>query len=400
MKFSVVIPCHNRLPLLKKAVKTVMEQKYQDWELCIFDNSSEDPLQSALQKTIGSQQSKVRFARSDTFLSVTESWNRAIAMASNEYIVFLGDDDGLVPAYFERMSQIIAEFSRPDVIYSALYQLLYPGVAPWDRSGYVMDLKNAFFFEKHEKPFLLSLEKRKKAVQGSLKLRRNFTFNIQAFLFRREFLHSICQNGHIFQSSFPDYYIANIALSKADKVVVVPKAMAIAGVSKESVGYALFNGLENRFTNLLNTQILTDPWYVAVKDYLLPGFAYNTNYLLSMMHVFHFLPDFFCCEVDVMRYRKSQIYHAMRSCRDLKKNYVTYDGWSSLTREEKAWARRVFWSLGRFAKKILLGKTLDKYYRSQSGMISFVPKQEKIPGSFDCIEMLFKKIANDTLYAD
>lgn len=34
--FSVVIPTHNRLDLLKDAVETVLKQDYSDWELVIL----------------------------------------------------------------------------------------------------------------------------------------------------------------------------------------------------------------------------------------------------------------------------------------------------------------------------------------------------------------------------
>ncbi len=99
---------------------------------------------------------RIRYERSDEFLPVTDSWNRAIDLASGSYVTLLGDDDGLTPGYFEKLSKIIDEFGSPDVLYSAIYQFLHPGVAPWERRGYVADIKNAFFFVGRQLPFLLS----------------------------------------------------------------------------------------------------------------------------------------------------------------------------------------------------------------------------------------------------
>ena len=193
--FSVVIPTNNRLDQLKEAIDTVLKQDYSDWELVVFDNASTDDTASYV-NGIGDR--RVRYERSDTFLPVTESWNRAIDLAEGEYVTFLGDDDGLAPGYFTEVSRVIEEFGSPDVLYSALFQFMHPGVAPWDRGGYVVDLKNAFFFLGKNNPFQLSKEMVLKAVQGSLGFRRNFTFNIQAFVFSRTFLDNLRKDGPVF----------------------------------------------------------------------------------------------------------------------------------------------------------------------------------------------------------
>jgi len=42
MKFSVLIPTHDRLDLLRYAVESVIRQDYDDWELAISDNDSKE----------------------------------------------------------------------------------------------------------------------------------------------------------------------------------------------------------------------------------------------------------------------------------------------------------------------------------------------------------------------
>ena len=244
--FSVVIPTHDGLDLLRDAAQSVLKQDHWDWELVIFDNASTDDIAGYVG---GLKDSRVRYARSEEFLPVTDSWNRAIELAKGDYVTFLGNDDGLTPRYFTEVARIISDFDEPEILYSAIFQFLHPGVAPWERRGYVADLKNAFFFADKRLPFRLSKEDASRAVHGSLGLRRNFTFNIQAFVFSRTFLDALRADGPVFRSPFPDYYLANIALAKARSVVVIPAPMAIAGVSKASFGFTLFNGLEEQGTS-------------------------------------------------------------------------------------------------------------------------------------------------------
>ena len=302
MKFSVVIPTHNRLDLLADAIESVRRQDSSDWELCVFDNASTDDIAGHVRRLADA---RVRYARSDEFLAVTDSWNRAMDLARGEYVIFLGDDDGLAPGYFSRMQQIIDEFRSPEVIYCAIYHFLHPGVAPWERRGYVAELRNGFFFKGHEKPFHLSREDAVKAVIGSLRLRRNFTFNIQAFVFARPFLDRLRSHGSVFRSPFPDYYLANIALAKGESIIIVPTPMSIAGVSRASFGFTLFNDEEERGEKILNAKSV-DPLFAAVAPRLLPGPLYNTNYVLTMEHVARFVPELAGEGVDYARYRRLQ----------------------------------------------------------------------------------------------
>jgi len=332
VKFSVVIPTHNRLDLLSDAIQTVLRQDQGNWELVIFDNASTDDIAGHV---AGLSDSRIRYARSDEFLPVTDSWNRAIELASGDYVVFLGDDDGLAPGFFSGMSAIIRQFQSPEVVYCALYQFLHPGVAPWDRGGYVADVKNGFFFAGRDAPFVLTPKDARKAVNGSIALRRNFTFNIQAFTFGRGLLARLREQGPIFRSPFPDYYLANIALAKARSTVIVPSAMSIAGVSKASFGFTLFNDLEEKGAQILNANLTKDPLYGEVEKFLLPGPLYNTNYAVTMEHVARQAGSFVGRGVDYGRYRRLQLFALLGARKDVG------DLWGRLSAFEKLWTYAV-----------------------------------------------------------
>src|SRR5260370_42182074 len=102
--FSIVIPTRDRLSLLKDAIETVRCQEVADWELVIFDNASTDPIR---EHVIGLNDTRIRYERSDEFLPVTSSWNRAIDLARGEYVILLGDDDALTPNYFAKLKEIV-----------------------------------------------------------------------------------------------------------------------------------------------------------------------------------------------------------------------------------------------------------------------------------------------------
>jgi glycosyltransferase involved in cell wall biosynthesis len=358
MRFSVVIPTHNRLHLLRDAVETVRRQEFAEWELVVFDNASDDPVCEHVQSL---KDDRLRYVRSDEFLPVTCSWNRAIDLARGDYVILLGDDDGLTPRYFTRLQQIIERFDAPEVVYNNIYQFWHPGVAPWEPSGYLIEVKHGFFFANREEPFRLTEEEAVRAALGSIRLKINFSFNSQAFIYNRKFLARLSTDGPIYRSPFPDYYIANVALVRSRSTVVVPEPLAVAGVSKASFGFTMYNQEDDRGAALLNVNLSGDAVYREIESHLLPGPAYNTNFVVAMEYVARALPQLGQA-VDFRRYRRAQIFALVeRRIRGELSEVDWADFFSHLALSERLWAWwawRVLYVSGRFriVERLLLSK--------------------------------------------
>ena len=131
---------------------------------------------------------------------------------------------------------------------------------------------------------------------------------MQAFCFLREFLERLRNDGPIFRSPFPDYYLANVAFARARSIAIIPEALGIAGVTKASFGYTLFNELEEQGAKLLNYELSSDPLYSEVEKYLLPGPSYDTSYMLTMEHVARYVSTFTRRGVSYGRYRRLQVF--------------------------------------------------------------------------------------------
>ncbi|MBX3501797.1 MAG: glycosyltransferase family 2 protein [Alphaproteobacteria bacterium] len=303
ISISIVVPTHDRLNLVKEAVSTVIRQGAGSWELIVFDNCSTEPLGNFVQSLA---HPNVRFARSDTFLDVTASWNRAFNMATGDYIMLIGDDDGLAPGFFDKVRALVTEHDWPDMLYFPILQFFHPGVAPWRREGYVAHVRSEAL-GTDSKPHYLDRSQKREAVAGSFGMRRRFLFNMQGLIFRRSSADRMKVNGDFFQSPFPDYYIANAAMLLLDKVLVCPVAVAIAGVSKASFGFTLFNNEEARGAAMLKTENRADPFWQDMEPIVLPGPAYNTNYIITMRHLQERLGAAWDMKPDFKRYRRMQI---------------------------------------------------------------------------------------------
>jgi len=109
--------------LLRYAVESVLKQSYSDWELLISDNFSEENISEYV---ISLHDSRVKYSRTNAFLSVTDNWNRCLEQAVGDYIIMLGDDDALMPDYLSTVSTLVEEYEQPDLIFTDAYIFTYP----------------------------------------------------------------------------------------------------------------------------------------------------------------------------------------------------------------------------------------------------------------------------------
>jgi glycosyltransferase involved in cell wall biosynthesis len=89
--FSIVIPTRNRPELAAIAIKSVLRQDFQDFEVVVSDNSSpedEPELEKVVAKTADS---RVRYVRPPAELTMGEHWEFALGHARGEYVGYLTD---------------------------------------------------------------------------------------------------------------------------------------------------------------------------------------------------------------------------------------------------------------------------------------------------------------------
>lgn len=328
MKYSVIIPTRDRLDLLKQCVHTVLDQDFHDWEIIISDNCSTENIKGWVESI---SDSRIKYFRTHEFVSVTKNWNSSIEKASGDYILMLGDDDGIIPGYFNRIETILEKFHNPSLIYNAIYHYAYPGAMPGRPDGYLAEIKDAFFFDNKSDPFWLSSEEKIKAYTGSLNLKRNFVFNIQTTVFSKQYVDERHKTGPFFKGPFPDYYAMNVAMLKAERVLVVPQPLSIVGISKKSFGFTYFSGVSATKGKALLNNEFESPSNLShlQKELFIPGPYYLNNYMLSLAH---FAKDY-CSELnislDFRRYRLIIIYQAMNNIIqfEINKKMLIKKGW-------------------------------------------------------------------------
>jgi len=113
---SLVMPVFNVDPdWLQTAIKSVENQLYENWELCIVDDASSSEETVNYLKTIRHPRIRIRYL--DNNRNISGATNEAIRFTNGEYLAFMDNDDELTPDAVFEMVRAVNEFDA-DLIYS------------------------------------------------------------------------------------------------------------------------------------------------------------------------------------------------------------------------------------------------------------------------------------------
>ena len=96
---SIVIPTYNHAHMLQRALATVVEQTYQNWNAIIVNNFSTD---NTLEVVAAFNDPRILCVNFRNQGVIGASRNEGIALATGEYVAFLDSDDTWFPTKIEK----------------------------------------------------------------------------------------------------------------------------------------------------------------------------------------------------------------------------------------------------------------------------------------------------------
>jgi len=108
LDLTVAITTFNRAALVGRAIESVLDQNRPALEVMVVDDASTD----GTQELVRSRYSNVRYIRRENNSGVCASRNLALQTASRPWVLFLDDDDTLVPNSLSRLAELVGVFPR------------------------------------------------------------------------------------------------------------------------------------------------------------------------------------------------------------------------------------------------------------------------------------------------
>ncbi len=118
-RISVIVPTYETPErYLRAALDSVVEQLYENWELCVADDASRDPAVRATLQEYAARDPRVKLVLREHNGHIAEASNSALALASGEFVALLDHDDALTRDALFHVALLASEHPGADFIYS------------------------------------------------------------------------------------------------------------------------------------------------------------------------------------------------------------------------------------------------------------------------------------------
>lgn len=116
---SIILPVHNvPAPFLRRCIRSVLEQTYPFWELCICDDGSTRPETVELLESYKGISPKIKLRRLTTNQGISAASNAAAEMATGDYLAMLDNDDELTVDALWEVAQAVSCNPAIDCLYT------------------------------------------------------------------------------------------------------------------------------------------------------------------------------------------------------------------------------------------------------------------------------------------
>lgn len=115
---SVIIPTYNRAHLVERAINSVLNQTYQDFEIIVVDDCSNDDTEAVIKRF---HDPRIRYIRHEKNQGGSAARNTGIRAAHGEIIAFLDSDDEWMPEKLFEQVRVLREDPNCDAVYTDIY---------------------------------------------------------------------------------------------------------------------------------------------------------------------------------------------------------------------------------------------------------------------------------------
>jgi glycosyltransferase involved in cell wall biosynthesis len=132
--FSVIIPTYNRADVLPRAIESVLNQTFSDFEIIVVDDSTIN----LTAKVSKEENNRVFYFNRGKKLGVSNARNFGAKHARGKYLIFIDDDDHVTDNWLKDFASLAENNQYPDILFCGMEitdtvtkkkEVFYPGVS-------------------------------------------------------------------------------------------------------------------------------------------------------------------------------------------------------------------------------------------------------------------------------
>ena len=118
---SVCLPTYNGAEYVEEALRSILDQTYQDFELLIVDDGSTDATLDIVQSF---SDPRIKLHRNPERLGIPANWNRCLELAAGEFVCVFHQDDVMLPENLERKVRLLSADETLGFVHSGVEPLV------------------------------------------------------------------------------------------------------------------------------------------------------------------------------------------------------------------------------------------------------------------------------------
>ncbi len=118
---SIIVPTYNRAYIIERALQSILNQTYADFETIVVDDASTDNTCEIVQSI---KDDRIRYIRHERNRGAAAARNTGITAGEGEYVAFLDSDDEWLPEKLEEQMAVFKNISsKVGVVYTGMLRI-------------------------------------------------------------------------------------------------------------------------------------------------------------------------------------------------------------------------------------------------------------------------------------
>lgn len=229
VKYSILIPTFNKSKYLIFAIKSILTSEYKNFELIISDDFSTDDTNKLLSQI---KDSRLKIIKPPFKLTMSKNYEFILSHAKGEWITILGDDDGLLPDFFDQLNRYTEKYPDIEAIHTK------PAFYYWDNVQDLYGDRVCDYQNFRQKPKLKNSKLSLLLALAGLSKRTELPMIYTSGIVKKTLVDRIKKksSNFFFHSIIPDYYSMVCILYETKKYLQINEPIFWVGTSNLSTG--------------------------------------------------------------------------------------------------------------------------------------------------------------------
>lgn len=121
-KVSVIIPTYNRADLLPRAIQSVLDQNFHDFELLVVDDGSTDNTVNIVQE-FQAKDHRIQYLLLPENRGIGFARDIGLRHACGEYIAWIDSDDMWLPEKIKKQVELLSQYTEFDIVFTDFWNI-------------------------------------------------------------------------------------------------------------------------------------------------------------------------------------------------------------------------------------------------------------------------------------